>query len=136
MLGYNSYRHSASATRLPFLVVPGVSHGSGPCPAMKKGWASGLFPVPTPWAPRVEAGAHRLSNRSRPGCRWNKYNFSARWLLPEAGSEMSVFIKCFTCNYISRGAQGGPGPPRVDASSFASLARWPHAGAAGRRGDL
>lgn len=34
---------------------------------------------------------------------------------------MSIFIKRFTCNYISRGARW-PGPPGVDAGSFTILA--------------
>lgn len=50
--------------------------------------------------------AHTGSWTVIPGCRCNKYNFSARWLLPEAGSEMSILIKHFTFNYISRFAHG------------------------------
>lgn len=44
-----------------------------------------------------------------PGCWCNKYNFSARWLLPEPGSEMSILIKHFTFNYISHFAHGDTG---------------------------
>lgn len=56
----------------------------------------------------MEPGIHRLLN-GFPRLPCNKYNFSARWLLPQAGSEMSVLIKHFTFNYISQFTHGDTG---------------------------
>lgn len=109
MLCYNEYwlKNSYMWQVLLFWMVCPRAHVSGTRTVTTRptwGSLSHFHPIYFGWNLAL-----RSSWTVRPGCWCNKYNFSARWLLPEAGSETSILIKHFTFNYISQFAHGVTG---------------------------